>query len=457
MSGKVYFTRKITAEQVLKLCKFLSHKLCGNVAVKVHSGEVGNQNFLRPDFWRPVLKHVGGTVCECNTAYDGQRNTTEKHLAAIKLHGWTEFPIDLLERIESRNGVRTIEAAAALGIGSREYELIDVDHRPDYDLSKKILRKTVPALAYDGSADWKERARAKLSELLGLHRFAAVDPAVKIEFTKQIKGATEIRFTFASETGYRVPCHLLLPDGAENPPVMICLQGHSKGMHISLGRPKFHGDQETMSGGDRDFCVRAIQERYAAIAMEQRHFGECGGNPGGPACYEPSMTALMIGRTAIGERVWDAMRLIDVIKSTFADKVDTDRICCMGNSAGGTVTAYLGALEDRLTLVMPSSALSTYAASIGGMQHCLCNYIPNVSLFFDMGDLIAMACPTKYVQVNGVEDHIFPMEGAREVFAHGQTAYADAGKEKDLRLVEGDGGHRFYADAAWPVVKELMK
>ncbi len=618
MSSKVYFTRKITAEQVLKLCKFLSHKLCGNVAVKVHSGEVGNQNFLRPDFWRPVLKHVGGTVCECNTAYDGQRNTTEKHLAAIKLHGWTEFPVDLLdaegpdleldvpegkciqknyvgknlkkydsllvlshfkghpmggyggalkqlsiglassygkayihgagvpehiwsadhdsfldsmadaaksivdrfagkavyinvmknmsvdcdccavaedpcmkdigilisddpvaidqacidlvyaatddpgqkhllERIESRNGVRTIEAAAALGIGSREYELIDVDHRPDYDLSKKILRETAPQLAYDGSADWKERARAKLSELLGLHRFAAVDPAVEIEFTKQIEGATEIRFTFASEAGYRVPCHLLLPEGAENPPVMICLQGHSKGMHISLGRPKFHGDQETMSGGDRDFCVRAIREGYAAIAMEQRHFGECGGNPGGPACYEPSMTALMIGRTAIGERVWDAMRLIDVIKSTFADKVDTDRICCMGNSAGGTVTAYLGALEDRLTLVMPSSALSTYAASIGGMQHCLCNYIPNISLFFDMGDLIAMACPTKYVQVNGVEDHIFPMEGAREVFAHGQTAYADAGKEKDLRLVEGDGGHRFYADAAWPVVHELMK
>ncbi|MBR5283744.1 MAG: DUF362 domain-containing protein [Clostridia bacterium] len=98
MKSKVYFTKDITPENVLKLYKMLNKELPGKVAIKVHSGEVGNQNFLRPDFWEPVVKHVGGTVVECNTAYEGQRNTTEKHLKAIEQHSWNQyFDFDLLD------------------------------------------------------------------------------------------------------------------------------------------------------------------------------------------------------------------------------------------------------------------------------------------------------------------------------------------------------------------------
>ena len=98
MSSKVYFTREISPEKVLEVYKLLGAELKGKVAVKVHSGEVGNQNFLRPPFWKPVVDHVGGTVVECNTAYDGERNTTKKHLKAIKKHGWNDyFDFDLLD------------------------------------------------------------------------------------------------------------------------------------------------------------------------------------------------------------------------------------------------------------------------------------------------------------------------------------------------------------------------
>ena len=79
MGAKVYFSREITAEKVLELYKLVGKELPGKVAVKVHSGEKGNQNFLKPEFWKPMVDHVGGTVVECNTAYDGERNTTEKH------------------------------------------------------------------------------------------------------------------------------------------------------------------------------------------------------------------------------------------------------------------------------------------------------------------------------------------------------------------------------------------
>ena len=96
--SKVYFTRTITPQQVVKMYDTLGKKLTGKIAVKVHSGEDGNQNYLKPEFWRPMVEHVGGTVVECNTAYDGERNSTEKHVKLIKKHGWNDFfVVDLMD------------------------------------------------------------------------------------------------------------------------------------------------------------------------------------------------------------------------------------------------------------------------------------------------------------------------------------------------------------------------
>ena len=98
MKSKVYFTREITPEAVLRLYKTLGKELTGNIAIKVHSGEKGNQNFLRPAFWKDVVDHVGGTIVECNTAYEGTRNTTERHVKLLKDHGWSDmYPVDLLD------------------------------------------------------------------------------------------------------------------------------------------------------------------------------------------------------------------------------------------------------------------------------------------------------------------------------------------------------------------------
>ena len=95
---KVYFSKTITPEQVLKLYDMLGVTLGGEVAVKVHSGEAGNQNFLKPEFWKPVIDKVGGTVVECNTAYAGTRNTTEKHTELMYQHGWGKyFKFDIMD------------------------------------------------------------------------------------------------------------------------------------------------------------------------------------------------------------------------------------------------------------------------------------------------------------------------------------------------------------------------
>ncbi len=98
MKSKVYFSSTVTPEKVLELYQLLGTKLPGRIAVKVHSGEVGNQNFLRPEFWKPLINEVGGTIVECNTAYEGGRNTTERHIATMKKHGWSDaFSVDLLD------------------------------------------------------------------------------------------------------------------------------------------------------------------------------------------------------------------------------------------------------------------------------------------------------------------------------------------------------------------------
>lgn len=96
--SKVYFTRNITSENVLKMYKVLNIELQGRVCVKVHSGEAGNQNYLKPLFFKDVIDYVNGTVVECNTAYDGERNTTIKHKKLMDEHEWTKyFNVDIMD------------------------------------------------------------------------------------------------------------------------------------------------------------------------------------------------------------------------------------------------------------------------------------------------------------------------------------------------------------------------
>ena len=328
-----------------------------------------------------------------------------------------------------------------------------------YDYERELFRKVKPSMSYDGGdlKSWQGAAREKLRELLGMDRMIPAAPDLSVEWEKQQVGYAEMRFTFQSEPGYRIPAHLLLPDGVKNPPVIICLQGHSPGMYISLGIVKQEKDALSIKNGNRDFCIRAVKEGYAAICMEQRSFGELK-NPNKEldACLEPAMTALLMGRTTVGERVWDVCRMIDVVEKYFADKVDASAICLTGNSGGGTATAYAAALEDRIKLAMPSCAVCGFADSIGAMHHCSCNYVPQIGLFFDMGDLVAMACPKYYVQVNGAEDKIFPLAGAKACFEQGKRAYASLGFADRLTHVIGEEGHRFYADKAWPAVHKYM-
>lgn len=297
---------------------------------------------------------------------------------------------------------------------------------------------------------WQAQTRAKLGELLGMDTFSKCDDALDIEWTREEADYTEYRMSFNTETRYRACAHLLIPKSAARPvPAVICLQGHSKGMHISLGRPKYPGDEETISGGDRDFARQTIKQGYAAFVLEQRGFGECGGNEEGPQCNQPAMAALLLGRTLIGERVWDVSRSIDLMEKHFP-QIDISRVAIMGNSGGGTATIYAAAMESRLAAAMPSCAFCGYKESIGVRKHCVCNYVPGVMRWFDMGDIAGLIAPRPLVVVNGVKDVSFPIDAAKKQFEITKTIYNAAGAMDRCVHVVGSEGHRFYAAQGWP-------
>lgn len=318
-----------------------------------------------------------------------------------------------------------------------------------------------PSMKYDGKEDfqvWQAKARAKLTELLGLP-FEKCDDLFEIKNTAKKDGYTQIDFEFQSEDGFFVPCGLLVPDNMTKPlPVAICLQGHSTGMHISLGIEKFEKDRATIAGG-RDFAVRAVKEGLCAIALDQRYMGATGqSETGNPSCSDSNtaMATLLLGRTAIGERVWDVSRLIDVIEKHLTEYVDTDKIILMGNSGGGTATFYTSCLEDRIHMSIPSCAVCTYDDSIMAMYHCPCNFVPGVRKYFNMGDLGCLIAPKKLIVVCGKEDYIFPLEGVKKSFEIIKNAYDANGLGDICHLVIGDGGHQFYPDEAWPIAHSML-
>lgn len=322
--------------------------------------------------------------------------------------------------------------------------------------NRSVLHTLAPSARYDGASPfpaWQKENRARLGSLLGLP-LERCDDCFEIEYIKENDRFTETRFTFQSEPDYYVPCYFLAPAGAKGPlPTVICLQGHTKGMHISLGRTKYPGE---VVDGDHDFAIRAIAEGCCALVLEQRNFGECGGTEEGPDCYRSTMTALLTGRTTIGERVWDVCRAIDVLLRRFP-QADAQKLICLGNSGGGTATFYTACMEERIRIAVPACSVCTYEDSIAAVSHCSCNYIPNIRRYFEMGDLAGLIAPRPLIIVAGREDDIFPLRGVKASFEQARALYAAAGAPENCSLVVGEGGHRFYADDTWPVLRSYLR
>lgn len=326
-------------------------------------------------------------------------------------------------------------------------------YSPDF-CHEKLLQK-YPIYSYKDypREEYRTLIKQKFIEVLG-DMPEAFDPICKEESREDKGNYIQIRLIIETEKDCFCPCLLLLPKGIKKPPVVICLQGHSNGMMISVGQYYSLKDKKAF-WGDRDFGLHAVEHGYAAMLVEQRGFGERRSKmhlKGTVTCSFLAYNALLVGRTLIGERVWDVSRVIDVLEKR--DDVDGTQIGIMGNSGGGTASFYAACFDERIKITMPSCAICTYRESIGAMYHCACNYLPCAGKYFDMGELSVLIYPRPIIVVSGDKDPIFPISGARKCFSIMKEIYGEQ-KENLVHFI-GKGGHRFYADA-WNEFDRYMK
>jgi dienelactone hydrolase len=166
------------------------------------------------------------------------------------------------------------------------------------------------------------------------------------------------------------------------------------------------------------------------------------------------MHALMLGRTLLGERVYDVDRGIDYLASR--GDADMRRVGVMGNSGGGTISLFAAALLPRIAFAMPSCYFCTFRDSIMSIYHCADNYIPGLLQVAEMSDIMGLFAPKPVVLVAGREDPIFPIAATQRAFKALKRIYDACGAKAHCHLVIGNGGHRFYAEDAWPVMMKEM-
>lgn len=331
-----------------------------------------------------------------------------------------------------------------------------------------LVKNSKQKLAFDEGRNyntWRKEVKKKLTELLGIEVIAnnSCQKELNIVSKEEKDGYKQIRFEFENEYGSVVPCYLLIPNlDKQKYPVVITLQGHNEyGFHASVGDALCH---ETLSydTGRGTFAIQAVRQGYAALAIEQRGMGERRAfnkfgrrislNPASENCYFEAMTALSLGRTLIGERVYDISSAIDML--SYFPECDTEKIAITGNSGGGTASYYAAAMDERIKVCVPSCGFCSYGESILKYYHCSCNYIPSAFAYFDMQDLACLIAPRRLAIIAGVYDTAFKIGGVKDGCKTIDKIYRAAGADGNARLIVTPKGHFWCEDIVWETVKE---
>lgn len=324
------------------------------------------------------------------------------------------------------------------------------------------MSRIKPSLHYDGQdvRSWQTRLRRKLRELLGAMPEDRCPLRPKTLWKRDHPLGTIEKVAFTSEPASDVVAYVCLPKAAQAPyTFMICLQGHSTGMHNSIAVQREDETQPHRVEGDRDFALGCMARGIAALCIEQRSFGERREQRqeqvSSHGCHDATMHALMLGRTLIGERVYDVDRGIDYLASR--KDADMRSIGVMGNSGGGTISLFSAAVLPRIAFAMPSCYFCTFKASIMSIYHCADNYIPGLLNSAEMSDIMGLFAPRPVVIVAGRDDPIFPIQATLQAFRELKRIYKAHGAQDRCHLIVGAGGHRFYAQDAWPVMLKEME
>ena len=315
---------------------------------------------------------------------------------------------------------------------------------------KYLMGKTEQILRFQNGNfyEWKDSLKSKLKELLGEMPSTKCPLDVRTLLKRKNQFGNIEKIVYTSEPYCDVPAYLCIPDKMRKPEVLfICLQGHSTGMHNSIAVDRDSEEEIIHVAGDRDFAIGCMKRGIAALCIEQRSMGLR--RELVQAKVSDNVQALMLGRTLLGERLYDIERGLDFLKEKgYADW----KVGIMENSGGGTTSIYAAALFPEISYAMPSCSFGLFQSSKMAVSHCLCGYVPNLLKYAEMSDIMGLFAPKPVVIVAGKDDDIIPLSSVMEGFSRLKNIYRSVDAEKHCHLVVGSDGHRFYADKAWNVM-----
>lgn len=317
----------------------------------------------------------------------------------------------------------------------------------------------------DGIEKWRRDWRPQLRELVGLRRIeklnASHTPKVSLGETADHGEYTRQRASIETEPNVHIPFWLLRPKGHGPFPLAMLPHGHDGIGHDTYAGVWHNENHRTKTlAGDRDVAVQAVKRGFLAIApairglsvngvpdIYQRHDKR--------NCRSHLMHCLLAGRTAIGERVWDMEKIIDwaLTRKDVAGR----NILMMGNSGGGFVTMYAAALDERITIAVPSCSFDKLVAADGRIYQCDCNTIPGILAYGGMADVVGLVAPRHLLIVNGHGDSLHNDADIEAESSDVARIFKAASVPNHFDHRWGNDGHRFYQDLMWPFVKGALK
>ena len=322
------------------------------------------------------------------------------------------------------------------------------------------LRMTFRATTRAEAEQWQRDLRAKIAELVGAFPGERTPLHAQTLEVREYPAYRREKFVFESRPGVWVLGYLLTPKTRGPFAAVIAIPGHGRGVDDIVGIDE-HGRDRTVKGPyEYDYAIQIVEHGMAAVAIEPMAFG-CRRDAVTKAksltltaCQPAAGSALLLGQTMLGWRVYDTMRTIDWIATR--PELDAARAGCLGCSGGGTCTLFTAALDTRVRAALVSSYLNTFRDSIMSVSHCIDNYVPGILNWAEMYDVAGLVAPRPLFAEGGLDDDIFPIAATRASFDRVKKVYEVFGAAGRTELEVFDGPHGFWGKRGLPFLAQHL-
>lgn len=322
------------------------------------------------------------------------------------------------------------------------------DQMTDYEASAAEMREAMPDSGTGAFETWRAKQRERLADLLGVELPSrGLAPSAMIEHERERDGIVERKWRLEEPGRAPVPAYELVPQPErETKRALLVLHGHNPNVQYCLGNYPDEATAARMRAKDNNYAESPARLGYRVFAIEQQGFGERQSRQEphphddnlSISCRDLALRCIATGRTIQGERVRDTYAVLRWLQAR-----GFEEFAITGNSGGGTTLLWAAALSDEIGVVIPGSAFSSFRASIYGVYHCDCNYVPGVLQVTEAGELAALIAPRPLCFVQGEKDPLFPAGTAREQFETVRRAYRVFGAEDRCQLEFHPGEHAY--------------